>query len=89
MIEPFAFERPLCGARTRSGKPCKAPARCGAKRCRMHGGVVRGSGAPKNNQNALKHGQSTRKAKQRERALNALLRSAHATLKETLGPRQR
>ncbi|MFZ2080570.1 MAG: HGGxSTG domain-containing protein [Xanthobacteraceae bacterium] len=28
---------PRCGARTRSGKPCRAPAVNGKKRCRMHG----------------------------------------------------
>lgn len=43
-----------CGARTRSGKPCAAPAVAGAARCRMHGG--KGSGAPKGNQNARTHG---------------------------------
>jgi hypothetical protein len=33
-----------CGARTRSGNPCKNPSVSGNKRCRMHGG--KGSGAP-------------------------------------------
>lgn len=45
---------PRCGASTRSGKPCAAPAVAGAARCRMHGG--KGSGAPKGNQNARTHG---------------------------------
>lgn len=44
-----------CGARTRAGGACKAPAVSGRKRCRMHGGAS-GSGAPKGNQNALKSG---------------------------------
>lgn len=43
-----------CGAKTRSGKPCEAPAVKGKLRCRMHGG--NSPGAPKGNQNALKHG---------------------------------
>jgi hypothetical protein len=30
---------PKCGARTRSGAPCKGPAVRGKKRCRMHGGT--------------------------------------------------
>ncbi|HEV7345624.1 MAG TPA: HGGxSTG domain-containing protein [Devosia sp.] len=47
---------PRCGAKTRSGKPCAAPAVAGKQRCRMHGGA-HGSGAPAGNQNALKHGQ--------------------------------
>ena len=37
---------PRCGARTRSGAPCRAPAVAGKKRCRMHGGA-KGSGAPR------------------------------------------
>ena len=34
-----------CGAKTRSGTPCKNPIVTGRKRCRMHGGAA-GSGAP-------------------------------------------
>jgi hypothetical protein len=50
-----------CGAKSRSGKPCKSPAAHGKKRCRMHGGAL-GSGAPRGNKNALKHGRYTREA---------------------------
>lgn len=78
MNKPFVFERPICGARTRHGTPCKIPVVCGKKRCRMHGGMS--AGAPRGNRNALKHGQTTRQAKARERVLQALLRSARATL---------
>lgn len=46
---------PRCGAQTRSGEPCRAPALRGKARCRMHGGAW-GSGAPVGNSNALKHG---------------------------------
>lgn len=53
---------PRCGAKTRRGTPCQAPAVRGKKRCRMHGGA-RGSGAPKGNQNALKHGLYTTESK--------------------------
>ena len=52
---------PRCGARTRNGAPCRAPAVNGKRRCRMHGGA-NGSGAPKGNQNALKHGVFTKAA---------------------------
>ncbi|WP_414894364.1 HGGxSTG domain-containing protein [Sphingomonas sp. Root1294] len=45
---------PRCGARTRSGQPCRSPAVNGRRRCRMHGG--KGSGAPRGNANAVKHG---------------------------------
>lgn len=54
----FAFNlAPRCGANTRAGTPCKSPAIRLKKRCRMHGG--KGSGAPKDNQNAFKHGLTT------------------------------
>ena len=43
-----------CGAKTRKGTPCMAPAIAGKQRCRMHGG--KGSGAPKGNHNAFRHG---------------------------------
>ena len=64
-----------CGTRTRSGKPCRAPAVTGKARCRMHGGAA-GSGAPKGNQNALKHGLYTREARQERQAVNDFIRQA-------------
>lgn len=36
-------ERPRCGARTRKGTPCQAPALWGKNRCRMHGGLSTGA----------------------------------------------
>jgi len=42
-----------CGAKTRTGKPCKAYAMANG-RCRMHGGSS--TGPPKGNQNSKKHG---------------------------------
>ena len=64
-----------CGAKTRSGKPCRSPATNGKKRCRMHGGAE-GSGAPKGNQNALKHGRYTKKAIEERRELRRFMREA-------------
>ena len=52
-----------CGAKTRRGTACQAPAVTNKKRCRMHGGT-QGSGAPLGSQNALKHGLTTKEAKQ-------------------------
>ncbi|WFU70548.1 HGGxSTG domain-containing protein [Bradyrhizobium sp. CB2312] len=52
---------PRCGARTRDGDACRAPASSGKSRCRMHGGGRR-CGAPKGNQNARRHGGFTREA---------------------------
>jgi hypothetical protein len=50
-----------CGAKTRSGTPCRSPAVSGKYRCRMHGG--NSPGAPRGNRNALKHGRYTIAAK--------------------------
>jgi len=39
-------ERPRCGAKTRAGGSCKAPAVRGKSRCRMHGGLSTGPKTP-------------------------------------------
>lgn len=70
---------PRCGARTRRGTDCKAPAVNGRKRCRMHGGAD-GSGAPKGNRNALKTGLHTREAIEMRRKIRQLLKEANDTL---------
>ncbi len=44
-----------CGARTRSGQPCRAPRVRGRRRCRMHGGGT-DSGGQAGNRNAFRHG---------------------------------
>jgi glucans biosynthesis protein len=70
-----------CGARTRSGAPCRAPAVSGKQRCRMHGGA-KGSGAPRGNKNALKHGAYTGEALARRAQMRTLLREARKLLRE-------
>lgn len=72
---------PRCGAKTRSGRPCQAPAVGGKRRCRMHGGAP-GSGAPRGNKNALKTGLYTREALQERRLLREFLRDSRALIKE-------
>jgi len=48
-----------CGARTRSGAPCRSAPVTGRRRCRMHGGAD-GSGAPRGSKNGnYKHGRYT------------------------------
>ncbi len=74
-------QSPRCGARTRRGTPCAAPAVHGKARCRMHGGAP-GSGAPIGNRNALKHGRYTAAAIARRKALRGLIRKAEKMLKE-------
>jgi uncharacterized protein YjcR len=63
---------PCCGANTRSGGACRSPAVHGKKRCRMHGGA-QGSGAPRANQNARKHGLFSKDALAERRQIQALL----------------
>ena len=70
---------PRCGAKTRAGGACRAPAVHGKKRCRMHGGAT-GSGAPRANQNARKHGLFTRDAIEERRRIQALLGEARKLL---------
>jgi hypothetical protein len=70
-----------CGAKTHSGKPCRSPAVHGKKRCRMHGGAP-GSGAPKNNQNALKHGQFTKGAIEERKQVQALIGQSRKLLRD-------
>ena len=72
---------PRCGARTRSGMPCRSPAVKGKKRCRMHGGA-KGSGAPRGNKNALKHGGYTREALERRAQVRGFLKEGRKVLTE-------
>ncbi len=72
---------PRCGAKTRSGGACRSPAVHGKKRCRMHGGA-QGSGAPRANQNARKHGLFTGDAIAERRGIQALLGEARRLLGE-------
>jgi hypothetical protein len=68
-----------CGAKTRTSGACRSPAVSGKKRCRMHGGA-HGSGAPRANQNARKHGLFTRDAIAERRQIQALLGEARKLL---------
>jgi uncharacterized protein YjcR len=74
-----ANQTPRCGAKTRKGTPCKAPVVKGRSRCRMHGGA-RGSGAPRGNKNALKHGYYTQESISKRRKANALMREIYQTM---------
>jgi len=70
-----------CGAKTRRGTPCEAPAVAGRLRCRMHGGAA-GSGAPKGNRNALKSGLYTADSLELRREVNKLIRETRTIIKE-------
>jgi glucans biosynthesis protein len=69
-----------CGARTRTGAPCRAPAIKGKRRCRKHGGA--GGGAPIGNKNARKHGAYSAETKARRRAVMDYVRACNRAMKE-------
>jgi hypothetical protein len=50
---PPKRERPRCGARTRAGETCKAPALPEKERCRMHGGLSTGPKTPESKARTL------------------------------------
>ena len=70
---------PRCGAKTRNSGACRSPAVHGKTRCRMHGGAP-GSGAPKANRNARKHGLFTRDAIEERKEIRVLLGEARKLL---------
>ncbi|WP_370160928.1 HGGxSTG domain-containing protein [Limimaricola soesokkakensis] len=71
-----------CGARTRKGTPCQAPAVAGKARCPMHGGAA-GSGAPKDNRNAMKQCQYMREVRAAEAYLREILRHGRAGIEDS------
>ncbi len=83
MPDPW-HSSPRCGALTRHGAPCQAPALRGTRRCRLHGGAP-GTGAPKGNKNRLKHGLYTKAAVVERRRVTALVREAEGVLGEMEG----
>jgi len=73
-----------CGAKTRSGNPCRSPAVGGRARCRMHGGAP-GSGGPRGERNgAYKHGRYTRETKELRKMVRKLARDGEAMLATAL-----
>lgn len=72
---------PRCGAKTRSGGACCAPAARGKIRCRMHGGAE-GSGAPRRNRNARTHGLFTKESRAEQRQIRDVLGEARRLLRE-------
>ena len=77
----YAFDNaPRCGARTKrnNGASCRSPAVRGKNRCRIHGGG-KGSGAQKDNNNALKHGCTTNTINSLRRAIHEIIRKTNPT----------
>jgi hypothetical protein len=76
------------GAKTRSGKPCISPAVGGKRRCHLHGGAA-GSGAPRGNKNALKHGRFTREAYEERQLVRSLVQESRALISKIRPPASR
>jgi hypothetical protein len=75
-----------CGARTRSGTPCRSPAVTGRRRCRMHGGAP-GSGGPKGPRNGnYRHGRYAAEAIASRRWLRQITRDVRALTKRLRQP---
>ena len=72
---------PRCGARTRSGAPCRAPAVAGKARCRKHGAAA-GSGGQAGNRNARKDGFYSAAEKARRRRIMDFVRECNRVLDE-------
>jgi hypothetical protein len=71
---------PRCGAKTRSGHPCRQAAVRGRNRCRMHGGA-KGSGGPRGERNGnFKRGLHTHEAK----AIRSVVRAKVRELKDLI-----
>lgn len=68
-----------CGAKTRKGTACQAPAVRNKKRCRMHG-CSKGSGASLGSKNAMKHGFHTQEAKKLKKAVRLLFKELSQSL---------
>ncbi len=77
----WAFQKaPRCGAKTRKGTPCQAPAMANG-RCRMHGG--KSPGAPKGERNSnYKNGHWTNEAIAQRRFVRALIDAARDKLRQ-------
>lgn len=72
-------EASRCGAKTRKGTPCQAPAMKNG-RCRMHGG--KSTGPPKGSQNALKHGYYSAQAIAERKMVRALIRDSNQLISQ-------
>jgi hypothetical protein len=76
-----------CGARTRSGTPCRSAAVAGRRRCRMHGGA-NGSGGPSGARNGnYRHGRYTAETIACRRWLREMTREVKALTSSLRGRR--
>jgi hypothetical protein len=74
----------ICGAKMPDGTLCQNPPEPGKRRCWNHGGAP-GSGAPRGNQNAIKHGYYSAAAREERRRARELLAEVEELLKRLKG----
>jgi len=83
--KPAFLDSPRCGATTRKGMPCKAPAMVNG-RCRLHGGKSTGPRTPEGLERSRKanwkHGLYSAQMIELRRRVQALLRGSRAMLKQ-------
>ena len=81
---PHAQDGRVCGAKTRSGQPCRNP-KMPNGRCRMHGGCSTGpkslSGRERISRARLKHGRYTKEAKADAAEVRRITRELRALLR--------
>src|ERR1700738_1920798 len=76
--QPLQFQNARkCGARTKSGKPCRSPA-TKKGRCRLHGGASGSGGPPGERNGQYRHGERTKGAIEERRKFSALLKHVSA-----------
>lgn len=79
------MKAPRCGAKTRRGTSCKAPAMKNG-RCRLHGGKSTGPKTPEGIERIrdahLKHGEYTKEATEERKQFYSLLRQFKGTIRE-------
>src|SRR6266851_983066 len=68
-----------CGARTKSGKPCRSSA-TKKGRCRLHGGASGSGGPPGERNGQYRHGERTKAAIAERQKFSALLKMLRAGL---------
>ena len=76
---------PRCGAKTRKGTPCRAPAMANG-RCRMHGGKSTGPRTPEGLERSrkanFKHGHYSAESIAARRYMSQLLRESRETIEQ-------
>ena len=78
--QPAQFQKARqCGARTKSGNPCRSPA-TKKGRCRLHGGASGSGGPPGERNGQYRHGKRTQPAIAEQQKFSALLKVLRAGL---------